>query len=267
MTAAAAVELIHNFSLIHDDIEDRSRLRRGRRTVWDIWGEPQAINAGDTLFIVARNALLKLADQGVPLPTVLEAIDRLDQTCLALCRGQYLDMGFETAESVDLTAYLDMIEGKTANLLACAGYLGGLIATNEPAKAQPFWELGIAAGLAFQIQDDWLGIWGDEAVTGKVAADDLRRRKKTLPVVYVLNQDNHQAAEYFRKLYAAPELSEADVTEAIEIMEEVGAKAYTEDKAREQIDRAEQLLNGIEAHPDQRETLQELARYFIQRVY
>jgi geranylgeranyl diphosphate synthase type I len=219
------------------------------------------------MFIVARNALLRLAEQDVPLPTVLEAIDRLDRTCLALCRGQFLDMGFETAETVDLAAYLEMIEGKTANLLACAGYLGSLIATNDPAQAQPFWELGIAAGLAFQIQDDWLGIWGDEAVTGKIAADDLRRRKKSLPVVFALNQQDHLAADHFRKLYRATKLSEADISEAIVILEEVGAKTYTEAKAKEQIERAETLLTRIEATPAARETLQALARYFIQRIY
>ncbi len=266
LTAAAAVELIHNFSLIHDDIEDNSRTRRGRATVWAIWGEPQAINAGDALFVLARHVLLKLREQDVPLATIFDALDRLDQTCLALCQGQYLDMSFEQTLSVDLQAYLEMIEGKTAALLACAGYLGGLIATHQPVKGEIFWQLGRALGLAFQIHDDLLGIWGQEAITGKPAADDLRRRKKSMPVVFALNQiDNPQAAR-FKEIYAAPTLTEADVTEAIIILETMGAKAYTEAQAKTYIAQAKAALQAIEATPENKQSLEEMAHFLIERV-
>jgi geranylgeranyl diphosphate synthase type I len=266
LTAAAAVELIHNFSLIHDDIEDNSRTRRGRATVWAIWGEPQAINAGDALFVLARHVLLKLREQEVPLATIFEALDRLDQTCLALCQGQHLDMSFEQTLSVDLQAYLEMIEGKTAALLACAGYLGGLIATNQPAKGEIFWQLGQALGLAFQIHDDLLGIWGQEAITGKPAADDLRRRKKSMPVVFALNQTNHPQAARFKEIYAAPTLTEADVTEAITILETIGAKAYTEAQAKTYVAQAKAALQAIEAAPENKQSLEEMAHFLIERV-
>ena len=146
LTAAAAVELIHNFSLIHDDIEDDSRTRRGRATVWAIWGEPQAINAGDGLFVLARNALLKLSEQDVSPPTIFAALERLDQTCLALCQGQCLDMSFEQTLAVDLEAYLEMIEGKTAALLACSGYLGGLNCHRSTGPGRGFLAIGPGAG-------------------------------------------------------------------------------------------------------------------------
>jgi geranylgeranyl diphosphate synthase type I len=266
LTAAAAVELIHNFSLIHDDIEDNSRTRRGRATVWAIWGEPQAINAGDGLFVLARNALLKLSEQGVSHPTIFAALERLDQTCLALCQGQCLDMSFEQTLAVDLEAYLEMIEGKTAALLACSGYLGGLIATDNRAKAEVFWQLGRALGMAFQIQDDLLGIWGQEVVTGKPAGDDLRRRKKSLPVVYALNQANQRQAARFKEIYSTASLTEADVAEAIIILEEIGAKASTEAQAKSYIDTAKSALQAIEAAPENKLSLEEMAHFLIERV-
>ncbi len=267
LTAAAAVELIHNFSLIHDDIEDNSRTRRGRATVWAIWGEPQAINAGDGLFVLARHTLLKMREQGVSLETIFAALERLDQTCLALCQGQYLDMSFEQTLQVDLAAYLDMIEGKTAALLACSGYLGGLVATENPAQAELFWQLGRALGLAFQIQDDLLGIWGEAAVTGKPAADDLRRRKKSLPVVYALSQADQPQAARFKEIYAAPNLTEANVAEAITILAEIGAKRYTEAQAKAYVETAKSALQAIEAPPENKLSLEEMAHFLIERVH
>ena len=266
MTAAATVELIHNFSLIHDDIEDRSDTRRGRSTVWAIWGEPQAINAGDALFVLARNALLRLREQGVPAETILAGTERLDQTCLQLCRGQFLDMRFEQTESVSLAAYLEMITGKTSALLACAGYLGGLIAGDDPAQAQPYWDLGLSLGLAFQIQDDFLGVWGEEELTGKGTADDLRRRKKSLPVVYALNHDAPEAEE-FRALYRRPALSEADIDTAIHLLNKTGAKTYTQDLAQQYVDEAKAALSAINAPAEAKTALQELAQFFIQRAH
>jgi geranylgeranyl diphosphate synthase type I len=266
MSAAAAVELIHNFSLIHDDIEDNSATRRGRATVWSIWGQPQAINIGDALFTLARHALLALRERDLPLETIIEAVDRLDKTCLNLCRGQFLDMGFEKTLEVSQTAYLEMIEGKTASLLACAGYLGGLIATDSPSRASVFWDLGLALGLAFQIQDDWLGIWGDESLTGKATADDLRQRKKSLPVVYVLGQTGAET-DRFKELYLQPDLSEANIAELIFILDQLGAKAYAEELAETYIAQAETALAAIEATPQAKIALQEMAQFLIKRAY
>ncbi len=267
LPAAAAIELVHNFSLIHDDIEDDSDTRRGRTTVWAIWGVPQAINIGDAMFVLARNALLGLQAQNVSAATILEAINRLDQTSLTLCRGQYLDMSFEQALNVDLPAYLEMIESKTAALLACSGYLGGLVATEDPRQADVYWQLGRALGLAFQIQDDLLGIWGDETIVGKPSGDDLRRRKKTLPVVFALNQTDGPRAESFRKLYRRPTSAEADIAEMIILLEEMGAKTYTEQKARHYIEQAEAALAAIDALPEKKLALQEMAQFMINRKH
>ncbi len=278
LTAAAAVELVHNFTLIHDDIQDNSDTRRGRTTVWKIWGQPQAINAGDTMFIIARNALLDLPKQGVPFQTTLEAINTLDHASLALCKGQYLDMSFEKRLDINLSDYLDMIKGKTGALLGCAGYLGGLIATDSPQKATIFKCLGETLGSAFQIQDDWLGIWGRESVTGKPAADDLRNRKKSLPVVFALNQiqppthlmqgeGSQTLSNQFREIYAADMLTETDIATAVTLLEEMGAKTYMEAQAKHYAEKAYQILQNIEASSEDIAILQEMTQFFVKRMY
>lgn len=267
LPAAAAVELVHNFSLIHDDIEDNSATRRGRATVWALWGEPQAVNAGDALFSIARRALLDLQRQNVSPDIILRAIEQLDQTCLTLCRGQYLDMSFEQTLEVDLAAYLEMIEAKTAALLACSGFLGGLVASEDLTVAATFHRLGLALGLAFQMQDDLLGIWGLERVTGKPAGDDLRRRKKTLPVVFALNHPEHPLSARFRSLYTAGQTDEAALAEMIAILETTGAKTYTEEKAAFYIEQAQSALAAIEAKAENKLALQEMAQFLIERAH
>ena len=124
LPAAAALELVHNFSLIHDDIQDQGDLRRGQPTVWKVWGVPQAINAGDALFTMAHQAALRLSERGVPPTTTLAALSILDQTCLRLTQGQYLDMSFEERDTVDVESYLHMIEGKSAALLSASAWIG-----------------------------------------------------------------------------------------------------------------------------------------------
>ena len=201
LPAAAAVELLHNFSLIHDDIEDDSPTRRHRPTLWTWAGLPQALNAGDAMFTLARLALLGLSETGVPAERVLRAVHIFDQACLRLTEGQFLDIRFETLSQVLLDDYQAMIAGKTAALLAASAQLGAATATDDEALTAHFWRFGHALGLSFQIQDDILGIWGDEAMTGKSAASDILTRKKTLPVLYALSQPGADA-DALRAIYA-----------------------------------------------------------------
>ena len=176
--AAAGLELIHNFSLIHDDIEDNSPTRRGRPTVWALWGLPHGINAGDSMLMLARLALGRLSSRGVDPGIALQAMDILDRTCLRLCEGQYLDMAGEGHLDMSEEDYLEMTGGKTAALLAASTQMGALIAGAGDA-VESYRQFGWNLGLAFQMVDDLLGIWGDPAVTGKSAADDVRSRKMT----------------------------------------------------------------------------------------
>ena len=172
LPAAAAVELIHNFSLIHDDIEDNSPYRRGRPTVWVKWGIPQAINTGDAMFTIAHLSILDLAVDVSP-NIVLQSARLLQQTCLDLTQGQYLDIAYEEHREINIEDYWPMVAGKTASLLSACTEIGAVIAESKPAFLEHYRSFGNKLGLAFQIQDDILGIWGDAALTGKSSKSDL----------------------------------------------------------------------------------------------
>ncbi len=226
---AAAIQLIHDFSLIHDDIEDNSDTRRGRRTLWNIWGLAQGINAGDGMFVLAHLALQQLADAGVDLATTLDVMRRFDQTILTICEGQFLDIGFEGLLDIGEDDYLAMIERKTAVLLAAAAGLGALVGGGDAASVAAFDAFGRNLGLAFQIEDDILGIWGDPALTGKPFAADLARRKLSLPVIRALRV-SHQHAD-LATLYGHGELDETQVRAALAIIDATDARAFTAARA------------------------------------
>lgn len=236
--AAAAVELLHNFSLIHDDIEDRSPTRRHRTTLWHWMGEAQAINAGDTMFSLARLALLGLRHTGVAPERLLDAQRLFDLTCLHLTEGQYLDIGFETRTDVALPEYLTMIAGKTAALLAASAQLGALVAGADDTVSGHYWRFGHELGLSFQVQDDILGIWGDEAQTGKSAASDILTRKKTQPVLYALEQPGPYA-QALRAYYTADrDLTPADLPMVLDLLDRLGAREHAEEAARRHVEAA-----------------------------
>ncbi len=230
---AAAVELIHNFSLVHDDIQDESQLRRGRATVWKLWGKPQAINAGDALFTYAHLAIQRARLYGLDTAIVLEAFQLLDTTCLHLTQGQHHDMAFETRGDVTADEYLQMIEGKTASLIATAAECGALAAGEPPEVRQHYREFGRHLGLAFQIRDDILGIWGDSSITGKSAATDILARKKTLPVLYGLGRD-----PALRAAYRPESEGGAAVADIVAALEACGARAFGEGKEKRHADLA-----------------------------
>ncbi len=223
LPAAVAVELLHNFSLIHDDIEDNSPTRRHRPTVWKLWGVPQAINVGDAMFTLARRALHDLTDHH-PARRVLAAFRLFDDACVALTEGQHLDMRFEHTLDVTVDDYLFMIQGKTAALLATSVALGALLGGADEAIQEKYHAFGKNLGLAFQIVDDILGIWGDEAVTGKSAASDILSKKKTLPVLYGLNHP--EVGPTLRDLYAGPPFTPEDVARVLDLLEQASAREY-----------------------------------------
>ncbi|HEY74715.1 MAG TPA: polyprenyl synthetase family protein [Thermoflexia bacterium] len=261
LPAAAAVELLHNFSLIHDDIEDHDATRRGRPTVWALWGVPQAINAGDALFILAHIALLRLSARGIPAETVTAALRIFDHACLRLTEGQFMDIRFEQEEEVSLEDYLSMIEGKTAALLSAACELGALVAGVPPDQQERLRAFGRHLGLAFQIQDDILGIWGDPEKTGKPVGSDLRSRKKTLPILHGLRHD-----PALRALLAQPTLGEEEIGQAIQRLEAAGSRAFAEEQARRHIDQALAVLKAADLRPPAAPALHDLTLSLMGRT-
>jgi len=182
LPAAAAVELVHNFSLVHDDIQDNSPKRRGRDTAWVKWGAPMAINVGDALFVTSSQAIMDLKNN-YSAEVVVKAAEILHNTCLDLTRGQYLDMSYEERKDLSVEDYWPMISGKTSALLSACCHIGALLGEVDDDKQATYRSFGHYLGLAFQVQDDILGIWGDEKSTGKSVASDLVEGKNSLPVL------------------------------------------------------------------------------------
>ncbi len=267
LPAASALELVHSFSLVHDDIEDGSRMRRGRPAVWDVWGQAQAINVGDALFALAHLSVLGLASGGVSIDRTLSAAQALDRACLALCEGQFLDMSFERRTDVDLPQYLRMIRLKTAALLAASAQIGAIVAVEDRAVIAQMHSFGEHLGLAFQIQDDLLGIWGEEDITGKSALTDLRDKKKTLPVIHAMVRDEHPAdARRLSSLFGqAGPLGEQECSEALAILERAGSKAYAEAMAAHYLQLALDCLSQIALREPDVQVLSGLARSLLSR--
>ncbi len=261
LPAAAGLELLHNFTLIHDDIEDGDRMRRGRETLWTVWGLPQALNAGDALFALAYAAFLRLHETGLPAALVVEALARFTETVLRIAQGQFLDMGFESQREVAVEAYLEMIAGKTAALVALACELGGMLAQAPATRIAALHEFGHALGMAFQMRDDWLGLWGDPQVTGKPVGADLLRRKKSLPILHGLA---HSAE--FRALWEESHQDEAWVRRALAALERAGSAAYTQALAESWHQRALEALARSQGTGPAQVRLEEMTQQLLARV-
>lgn len=235
LPAAAAVQLVHDFSLLHDDIEDASETRRGRATLWTLTGIAQAINAGDGMYTLSRLALLRLRERGAGERRTLEAISELEQACLRLIEGQQLDISFEDRDRVTRDDYLAMIEGKTAALLAACFAMGARVAAAPEESVAAMREFGRCCGLAFQAADDLLGIWGDPAVTGKPVGDDLISRKQTYPVIVAIESGEAPALE---AAYGDRSRAAIDIAALAAEIEAAGGREATELMAAEQVEAA-----------------------------
>ena len=258
--AASSVSFLHNFSLIHDDIEDNSDTRRGRPTVWAKWGMPQALNSGDYMFSMAYACLMRLRETGHSAETTLDALQILQSTIQQLVQGQYLDMAFETRADGTGEEYWQMINGKTAALLSGCCALGGLLGNASEDTRAHLAQFGRSLGLAFQVVDDWLGIWGNPAATGKAVGIDLTSRKKTIPILHGLAH-----SEAFRQRWAAA-LSEADVPDLARMLIDDGAQTYTESLAEDLTQQALDALTLAFPQPnDYSEALRELALTLTRR--
>lgn len=259
LPAAAAVELVHNFSLLHDDIEDNSDKRRGRTTVWKKWGLAQGINAGDGMFILANLALADL-EADYPAPIVIRAATILQRACLDLTRGQFLDISYEDRADLAVDDYWPMVGGKTAALIATCCQLGALLGGAGAARQEAYRAFGHYLGLAFQVQDDLLGIWGDEALTGKSAAGDLVEGKKSLPVLFGLEKNG----EFARRWQRGPIRAE-EVRAAAALLEAESARRSAQEAARQMTDLALESLRVANPQGEAGEALKSLADKLLQR--
>ncbi|MEO8539055.1 MAG: polyprenyl synthetase family protein [bacterium] len=259
MPGAVAVELIHNFSLVHDEVQDHDAERHHRPTIWALHGEGQAINAGD--FLVTR-AFAALLDAPGPADRRLAALNVLNEAMARMIAGQWSDIDFESRENVSPEEYLAMIRGKTGALLGAPLAMGALLAGATAEQAVALQEWGETVGLAFQVQDDYLGIWGDPDLTGKSNTNDIVRKKKTLPIVFGLtNERNGVIAER----YALADLDEGAVRDVVTELEACGAPGFVRDEGARLVDSADDMLSEFELPAASRESLREIGRYLVDR--
>jgi len=245
LPVAAAVELLHNFTLIHDDIEDQDPRRHHRPTVWSVWGEPQAINAGDGMYAISRLALQRLRDRGFAADRVLDVSALLDETCVRVCEGQFLDISFESRTDVTSERYRAMAAKKTGALFAASARAAAILATDDHAVRDQLSRFGAEFGQSFQAHDDVQGIWGTTERTGKVEMNDLVKRKKTLPVVLAFERSSPKMRAQLDALFgpSAP-LPQENVDRIRTILDELDVRALIEGEIAEHRDRALHLLRG-----------------------
>nr|WP_311467494.1 polyprenyl synthetase family protein [uncultured Porphyromonas sp.] len=252
LPAAAALEIFHNFTLLHDDLMDRSPLRRGQETVFRRWGDNTAILSGDAMSIEAYASLAEIEEKallGVILPL-------FSQMALEVCIGQQLDMEFETRSEVRPEEYMEMIRLKTSVLLGASLQIGALIGGAQPDDALRLYEAGVQLGLAFQIQDDLLDVYGDEQTFGKPIGGDIIHAKKTLLLLYTLEQLQGDALGELHSILAlSPEERAGKVDRVRQLYDEAGTRAYAEAEVQRLTDKAFSLIDQMELRDEGRSLL------------
>jgi len=259
LPGAAAVELVHNFSLVHDDIQDNSPKRRGRDTTWVKWGAPMAINVGDALFVMSNQAIIDLKDK-YPAEIVVRSAEILHNTCLDLTRGQFLDMSYEERNDLGVEDYWPMISGKTAALLTACCQIGAILGGADEDKMEIYRSYGNYLGLAFQVQDDILGIWGDEKLTGKSAASDLVEGKNSLPVLAGLGKKGK-----FAERWSQGPIKPEEVEEVARLLASEGGYGFAKDASIQMTDMAINSLREADPQGEAGEALFELTNKLLNR--
>jgi len=265
--AAAAIELLHNFTLIHDDIMDRDEFRRNVKTVHVLWGEPLAIIAGDALFAKVFEALAANAARlGLDGKRTAELFDVVSKASFEICGGQALDMLMAKREEVSEREYFEMVVGKTGALIGASAKLGALLGGGTEEQAEALGEYGKLIGQAFQIQDDVLGIVGEPEKFGKPIGSDIREGKRTLLVVRALERATPSDKRILLSALGNEKASGAELERAIEVLKSVGAVEYAKDKARELTGEAKSKLVAL-ADSEAKQFLLDLADFVVEREF
>jgi geranylgeranyl diphosphate synthase type I len=267
LPVAVSLEYVHNFSLIHDDLEDQDRIRHHRPTVWAVWGEPTAIVSGNAMLKVADRALERLSDHGISPDVVLETQQSLAVNYLRMMEGQYLDIQFESLDSVTVEQYLEMIERKTGALIETSIWLGSLV--GRPGGPDREFSAGLRSvgyelGRIFQIRDDILGVWGG-AETGKPVGADIERKKKALPAVHALNMAKGPARERITGIFAKSELDSTDVEDVLEVMGDLKTQEYCQSLADDRWLRARSVIQSLDLAGGTARDLEELGEFLLIR--
>ena len=236
LPAAAGIELVHNFTLVHSDVQSGRVDQEDRPSIWWVWGPAQAINAGDGLHALGRTTIMRLAQRGVAADRVLRAVELLDGACLTLCEGQYMDLDFQDQLLVTSGAYYDMIGRKTGALAGCSAELGALAAGGDESVCLKVRAAGNRLGMAWQIGQDINDFWGRRG--DGMTASNVLNKKKSLPLILAMETAELAVKRELGNIYAKRVLQPEDVSRVIEILDQAQARQSSEDKARELVDDA-----------------------------
>lgn len=258
--AAAALEIFHNFSLVHDDIMDQDEYRRWRLTVWKIYGTAQAINIGDILLILSQ---LTINDLKLPESKQTTIRRLMNRAFLQVAHGQCLDVAYEERKTVGVNDYLKMIDLKTAALVEAAAGIGASLAGIKTVELGKVKRFGRRLGLAYQIYDDMVGIWGDFKKTGKEAGGDIIKRKKNLPVIFAREEMSKKDRLKFEAIYAMPKISKQDISAAIKLIDKSGAKVKLYKFAKKYLDRAISELGGLAVKSEKKQYLNNFVQELV----
>ena len=258
LDAAVGLEMFHNFTLLHDDVMDRADMRRGKPTVHCRWNDNVAILSGDTM--------LTLATQLVARSGRMELIELFNRTAIEIYEGQQHDMDFESRDDVTIDEYMEMIRLKTSVLLGCACKMGALVAGASEDDAEALYQMGVDLGLAFQLQDDWLDVWGDPKTFGKEIGGDIANNKKTFLLINALNRAEGENANELKRWFATGDERRDDKVKAVTaIYERLGLKEQAREEIERYSDRALQALARVQIGVEAREAFTTLINRLTRR--
>jgi geranylgeranyl diphosphate synthase type I len=262
LPAAAGVELVHHFTLVHGEVQAGRAESVDRPGIWWVWGPAQAINAGDGLHALGRSAMMRSGKRGMPPERVLRAVRSLDQACLLLCEGQYMDLEFQDQLMVTANAYLDMVNRKSGALTGCAAESGALAAGAEGDRCDALHSLGVKLGAALQIARDTADFWGERG--DALTASNIIAKKKSLPIIHALEHGSLAAKRELGSIYMKRVMEPQDATRLVAILEETGARDATENRARQLADDALDSASEAGVSPDGLELLRELSQWALE---
>ncbi len=261
LPAAAGVELVHHFTLVHGEVQAGRADSIDRPGIWWVWGPAQAINAGDGLHALGRVATMRLGSRGMAPDRVLRAVRALDQACLKLCEGQYMDLEFQDQLMVSASSYMDMVGRKSGALTSCAAEAGALVAGSDDSTCDSLRELGAGLGTAWQIAQDLEDLWGKRG--DAVTASNIIAKKKSLPIIHALEHGSVASKRELGAMYMKRVLDPEDSARLVSILDETGARTAAEGRARQIVEAGLEVVDGLELSPDGMDRLRELGNWAL----
>ena len=260
LPAAAGVELVHHFTLVHGEVQVGRAESVDRPSIWWVWGPAQAINAGDGLHALGRTTIMRLTQRGMPPERVLRAVRSLDSACLRLCEGQYMDLEFQDQLMVTDAAYLNMVNRKAGALAGAAAEAGALAAAADDAQCDAVHDFGAGLGTAWQIARDIGDLWGERG--DGMTASNVISKKKSLPVIHALEHGSLSAKRELGSIYMKRVLEPEDATRLVAILEETGARASAESRAAQMVEESLAAVSSV-VSSDGMELISELGQWAL----